>query len=369
MKIGVMLRTLEEKQGIGIYARNLMHAILQIDKENHYFFMYANTQQVGSFGKHDNLTEHALNGKSKLLWDQVLVAKYARKNKLDIVFNTKFSVPLLAGCNTMMVLHGSEWYVHPEFYSKLDILYNKIVLPVYCRRAAAISCVSKVTADDMVGFARIKPKKVHVIHSAIADHFAPVKDSDTLERVRKKYRLPSKYILFVGKIYPGKNFKNIARAFKKVKEEIDSSIKLVSVGDLRWSYDDDFRLIQELGIVDDIHFTGWVEQKELPAIYSLAELFLFPSFYEGFGIPILEAMACGCPVVTANTGACPEVAGGAAILVDPRFAEDIAKGVADVLENTERRKKLIEDGLMRARTFSWQQTASDTISVFGTLTN
>ena len=362
-----MLRTLEEKQGIGIYARNLMRAILQLDHENHYFFMYTNRRQLGSFGIHKNLTEAVLGGKSKLVWDQVSVPKYARANGLDIVFNTKFSVPLLASCKTMMVLHGSEWYVHPEFYSKLDIIYNKIILPVYCRRATAISSVSKVTADDMVGFARINPKKVHVIHSAIADCFAPLTDSDTLERIREKYRLPSKFILFVGKIYPGKNFKNIARAFNKVKDKIDSTIKLVSVGDLRWSYDEDFRLIQELGIVDDIHFTGWVDQEELPAIYSLAELFLFPSFYEGFGIPILEAMACGCPVVTANTGACPEVADSAAVLVDPSNPDDIASGIATVLSDSKYRIELKEKGIERAEQFSWELSAKKTINIFQSL--
>ena len=124
-----MLRTLEEKQGIGIYARNLMRAILQEDQKNQYFFMYSNPHQLGTFGQHNNLTEVVLRGKSKLFWDQIQVARYASKNRLNMVFNTKFSVPLLSGCKTMMVLHGSEWYKYPEFYSKLDIIYTKMVFP------------------------------------------------------------------------------------------------------------------------------------------------------------------------------------------------------------------------------------------------
>jgi glycosyltransferase involved in cell wall biosynthesis len=360
--IAVMLRTLEEKQGIGIYARNLMSSILNIDKENFYYFIYVSEQQVGSFGAHKNLKEIVIPCKNKLLWDQAQVPLYARKH-IDIIFNTKFSVPLLTTSKTMMVFHGSEWFVYPEFYSKLDILYNRLFLPLYCKKASAISSVSKVAADDMVKFIGFDPQKVFVVHSAIDPRFKPFADKARLSFIKEKYNLPERYILFVGNLYPGKNFRNIVKAFRHIKDEIGFPIKLVSVGSLRWKYEKDFREIDVLELKDDIHFTGWIEQEDLPALYLMADLFLFPSLYEGFGIPIIEAMACGCPVVTANTGACPEVAGYAAKLVDPKDVNDIADGVISILTNNILRKKMIERGLIEAKRFSWDKAARETLKM------
>jgi len=364
MRIAVMLRTLEEKQGIGVYSRNLMSAILNYDKYNHYIFIYVNEEQTGSFGNYENLTEVVCPAKGRLVWDHVTVARVAKQYKADVIFNTKFSIPLLTRCKTMMVFHGSEWFVSPQFYKKLDILYNKMRLPIYSKRASAISCVSKVTAEDMAKFTGIKPQKLHVIHSSIAGHFMRINDQKEREKFRIKYKLPQNFILFVGKIYPGKNFSNIVRAFREIRDGVKEDIKLVSVGDMRWDYAEELSLVNELGLKGDIQFTGWVEQEELPAIYSLADLFLFPSFYEGFGIPILEAMACGCPVVTASTGACPEVAGGAALLVDPKDQHDIASAVLRLIQDKPLQEKLIRKGYERVKIFSWNKAAKETVNVF-----
>jgi glycosyltransferase involved in cell wall biosynthesis len=263
-----------------------------------------------------------------------------------------------------MVFHGSEWYVYPQFYSRLDILYNRIFLPLYCKKASAISSVSKVTADDMTKFVGFDPQKVFVVHSAIDPRFKPVKDETALSYVKDKYHLPEKYVLFVGKLYPGKNFTNIVKAFKRIKNEVDFSLKLVSVGDLRWKYEKDLKEIERQGLTDDILFTGWVNQEDLPPFYQMAELFLFPSLYEGFGIPILEAMACGCPVVTANTGACPEVAGSAAKLVNPLDPGSIANGVIEVLKNTSMRNAMIRQGEEEVKRFSWDKAAAQTLEIF-----
>ncbi len=369
MKIAVMLRALEIDQGISIYSINLMKSLLRIDRENSYYFLYSNPERVGSFGRHPNLHEIVVPTKSKLLWDQMGVPKAIREIKADVVFSTKFSVPLAGKARSMLVLHGSEWYVHPEFYSKLDILYNRIMFPVYCRKASAISSVSKTSADDIVKLVKIAPEKIHVIHSAISDHFRPVHEANELSRCRTRYNLPDRYILFVGKIYPGKNFGNIVRAFKQVKERGHDDLKLVSVGDMRWDYQPEIELVRKLGLENDIVFTGWVDQEDLPAIYSLAALFLFPSFYEGFGIPILEAMACECPVVTAGTGACPEIAGPAALFADPVEPDDIANKVLNVLEDGELRSRLVQLGTRRASEFSWDRAAEQTLEVFRSIGN
>jgi glycosyltransferase involved in cell wall biosynthesis len=363
VKIAVMLRTLEERQGIGIYARNLMSSLLLIDKKNIYYFIYTSQKQVGSFGLHDNLREVVIPCNNKFYWDQWLVPRYA-KNKAQIIFNTKFSVPLFTSCKTIMVFHGSEHYVYPEFYSKLDILYNRIFMPFFCRKASAISSVSKVAADDMAKFVRFDRHKAFIVHSAIDPCFKPVNDESVLLDIRNKYKLPERFILFVGKLYPGKNFKNIVKAYKYLKQEIDFPLKLVSVGDFRWKYEKDLKEINDHRLKNDVQFTGWVEQEDLPAIYMLADLFLFPSFYEGFGIPLVEAMACGCPVVTSSTGACPEIANKAANYVDPRDPKDIARGVLEVLNNNHLKEQMIARGFEEAQRFSWEKAAKETLDIF-----
>jgi glycosyltransferase involved in cell wall biosynthesis len=359
-----MLRTLEIDQGISIYSINLMKSVLKLDRENEYLFLYADPSRVGTFGSHPNLREEVLTVKSKLLWDQVAVPRAARQFGADIIFNTKFSVPLLSRAKSMLVLHGSEWYVHPEFYSRLDIIYNKIFFPIYCGRASAISSVSQTSATDIIEFLKLDPAKVHVVYSSIAEHFATVTDEEILSACKQKYDLPDRFVLFVGKIYPGKNFANIVRAFRKIADATETDIRLVSVGDMRWRFKSELQLVKDLGLADRVHFTGWVDQEDLPAFYSLADCYLFPSFYEGFGIPILEAMACSCPVVTATTGSCPEIGASAALYADPNNPEEIAGKVLEVLNNPELRQDLVRLGLKRVEDFSWDRAARQTIGIF-----
>jgi glycosyltransferase involved in cell wall biosynthesis len=364
MKIAVMLRTLEVDQGISIYSINLMKSVLKLDRENEYLFLYANQSRVGMFGSFPNLREEVLPSKSKFIWDQFSVPRAAKKFGADIIFNTKFSVPLLSRAKSMLVLHGSEWYVHPEFYSKLDMIYNKILFPVYCGKASAISSVSRTSADDIIEFLSLEPSKVHVVHSSIAEHFHEPISDEARSACKEKYSLPDRFVLFVGKIYPGKNFGNIVRAFRKVSEEADCDIRLVSVGDMRWRYKPELKLVEELGLADKVMFPGWVDQHDLPAIYSLADCFLFPSYYEGFGIPLLESMACDCPVVTASTGSCPEIAADAALFADPNDPGEIADQVLRVLTDDTLSKELVRRGRERIKDFSWDRAGQMTIDIF-----
>jgi glycosyltransferase involved in cell wall biosynthesis len=364
MKIAVMLRTLEVDQGISIYSINLMKSVLKLDRENEYLFMYADESRVGTFGSYPNLSEQVLPTKTKFIWDQVAVPRAAKRFGADIIFNTKFSVPLLSRAKSMLVLHGSEWYVHPEFYSRLDMIYNKILFPVYCGKASAISSVSQTSATDIIDFLQLDPAKVHVVYSSIAENFNMETDTQELSAYREKYDLPDKFILFVGKIYPGKNFGNIVRAFKEISDKSDDDIRLVSVGDMRWRYKPELQLVKELGLADKVHFPGWVDQGDLPAIYKLADCFLFPSYYEGFGIPLLESMACDCPVVTASIGSCPEIAADAALYADPNDPGKIAEQVLRVLSDDVLRQEMIRLGRERVKNFSWDRAGRMTIDIF-----
>jgi glycosyltransferase involved in cell wall biosynthesis len=213
-----------------------------------------------------------------------------------------------------------------------------------------------------VKFTGVKPEKVVPVHNGFdPNHFHVIQDSHFLEAVRQAYQLPERFILWSGQIYPPKNLGRFLEALAKVKDEIPH--KLVIAGEERWRAKEDLELIEQLGIKDRIHFTGWVSHDHLPAFYNLADLFVLPSLYEGFGIPLLEAMACGCPVLSSTTGSPPEVVEGAGYLVDPIKVDDIAAGICEVLFNTELRSAMVAEGLERVKEFSWEKCARQTLKV------
>jgi glycosyltransferase involved in cell wall biosynthesis len=202
---------------------------------------------------------------------------------------------------------------------------------------------------------RVDPGKIRTIQHGVSDHFKPTKDEEVLAWVRQKYHLPDSFILYVGQIYPMKNVGGIVRAFSSVHKRLPH--KLVLVGNPGPKSNGDLALIDKLQLQDDVILTGWVPDEHLPAMYSLADLFVFPSFYEGFGIPLLEAMACGCPIVTSNVETPVEVVDNAAILVDPHDVNSIAEGIYEGLNNEGLRQDLIQKGFKRAKNFSWEESA------------
>ncbi|HEY3342008.1 MAG TPA: glycosyltransferase family 1 protein, partial [Anaerolineae bacterium] len=179
---------------------------------------------------------------------------------------------------------------------------------------------------------------------------------------KEKYHLPDHFLLWVGGISPLKNISNLLRAYAMVAGEIPHP--LVMAGFLRWKFTGDLQLIDTLGLKDRVIFTNYVPPEDIPALYNLADIFVFPSIYEGFGLPILEAMACGCPVITSTTGYAPEVAGNAGLLVNPYRPEEIAAAMRTVLGNDTLRQKMIRDGLLWVKHFNWEKTARETLSLF-----
>jgi glycosyltransferase involved in cell wall biosynthesis len=234
------------------------------------------------------------------------------------------------------------------------------MMPLFCRRATGIISMTQMGVGEMVKYLKVNAKKVHPIYESHHNRFR-VLSKDNLGSVREKYHLPDKFLLFVGGLNPLKNFSNLLKAYCLLRSEIPH--KLVAVGFKRWKFEGDLKLVTQLGLEKDVLFTGFVPDEDLPAIYNLADLFVFPSLYEGFGIPVLEAMASGCPVVTTKTGCSREIAGDAAILVDPRNPEEIAQGISRILSKPELRRHMIEKGLSQASHFNWEKTARETLSL------
>ncbi len=363
MRIAVMLRAIAEDQGTGIYTRNLVEKLLALDHEDDFFLIHRDHRHGLGFEEHPNVHELCVSAPGKLLWDQSAVTRVAAREHVDLLFSPKFTAPLLAPCPTVISLHGSEWFTHPERYKRLDVAYVRLLTPLYCHRADAILSNSELTTRDFVRLLKVPAAKIVTIPFAAHPIFRPVTDEAERERVRRRYGLPPRFLLFVGKIYPGKNLGGLFEAFARLTSAYPD-LGLVVVGDTRWAYESDFARVAALGITGRVLFTGWVPQGDLPAIYSQAELFVFPSFYEGFGIPAVEAMATGCPAAVAATGALPEVTGGAAELFDPADPADMADKIAALLASPEHRAELRQRGIIRARDFSWDKAAAATLDVF-----
>jgi glycosyltransferase involved in cell wall biosynthesis len=367
MKIGIMLRHYEQQEGgVKVYTKKLLPLLFTLGSRHRYVLIYQNAELIGTYAQYPNVEEVAVGMPGTVTWDQLAVPWIARKKKLDLIFNPKFTVPFFSRAKTMFVLHGSEWFEIPQHFKKYDQWYFNLFVPLYCRHADAFVAVSNAVKTDVVAHTGVDPAKVFPIHNGFDPTlFQPVRDPARLAAVRNKYKLPERFILWCGQIESRKNVARLLRAFALIKERVPH--QLVMAGEQRWSTRAELQVMRELQLEDRVFFPGWIQHGDLAAVYSLADLFAFPSLYEGFGIPLIEAMACGCPIVTANTCAPPEVLDGSGCLVDPLSVEDIAAGMLKVLFDGELRDGMIERGLERARAFSWEKCAKQVLEAFDSL--
>jgi glycosyltransferase involved in cell wall biosynthesis len=366
MRIGMMLRALDEKGGVGVYTRNLVNELLRIDHENQYVFFYRDRSNLGRYAQSENVEEVHLTGRNKAIWDQIAIPLACRREAIDVVFHPKFTAPLLAPCRAIMVVHGADWFIPEQarFYSRLDVRYIRTVMPWYFRKCSVVISVSQLTTDNFNRVLKLAPDKVRTVYFGPARHFERITDRAALEEVRARYDLPGSYLLTLTKRGGGerKNLGRILEAYALLHGSMESPPKLVIGGQDCERYLEDYSL-PTTGYGADILFPGWIEQEDLPAVYSLAELYLYPSNLEAFPIPITEAMACGTPIVTSNVNGLVEIAGDAALRVDPESAREIADAMGRILHDPELQTTLSNRGLERSKLFSWDKCARQTLAI------
>jgi glycosyltransferase involved in cell wall biosynthesis len=235
-------------------------------------------------------------------------------------------------------------------------------MPLYCRKADAVICFAQAVKRDLVRLAGIDPGKLSVIPQAPHPRFGRVTDPAALAAVRAKYRLPERFLFFISGITPLKNLRRILRAYGRIKDRIPHDLVMAGFG--RWKYESEVHLIDTLGLGDRVIKLGYLPDEEVPVFMSLADALVFPSLYEGLGIPILEAQACGCPVLASTRGAAPETSGGVALLVDPFSVDEIASAMERIAIDTVLRAELSERGLAEAQHRSWEATARKLWEIF-----
>jgi len=258
-------------------------------------------------------------------------------------------------------MHGADWIAFPQNYYFFDRLYHALSLPFFCWRADKIISVSRNATEMAIKHLGLAPSKVVTIYHGFRRDFLRISDKAQLDSVRARYKLPERFILYVGRIYPMKNVGGLIDAFATLRDRIPHN--LVIAGVKHYKTERDLAAIGRHRLAERVNVIGFVDEPDLPALYSLADAFVLPSLYEGFGIPLLEAMACGCPIVTSTAGSCPEVAGDAGVLVNPRDTSDIAEGIYRVVSDKTLSADLISKGCHRVAQFSWEKCAQETLDV------
>jgi glycosyltransferase involved in cell wall biosynthesis len=296
-------------------------------------------------------------------WMQMCAARALDAVRPDVAHFTNGMIPIGSPVSTIVTIHDMSLRLYPQCHPVRRLLLNRPLMHVAIRDATAIVTVSDSARRDLLRLHGVAADRVSVVHEAASPAFRPIDDRAELERVRAHYHLPERFILYVGTIEPRKNLARLVDAFAAARAR-GIPHHLVCVGPYGWSSRDLAGRIEGLGLSDVIHFTGYARFEDLPAIYNLGDFFVFPSLYEGFGLPVVEAMASGVPVMTSNTSSLGEIAGDAAETIDPTNTEAIADAIVRLATDPDRRRDLAARGRRRARMFSWTQTAKEMLAVY-----
>lgn len=278
---------------------------------------------------------------------------------------TEHLLPPLVDVPTVLTVHDMIFRIFPEHQKRLNYWYLNATMPLYCRRASAIITVSETSKQDILSHYGLDSSKITVVYEAASPEFVPA-GRMALDGARRKYGLPDRYLIHVGTIEPRKNLTRLVEALALLHSH-GLRIPLVVVGGKGWLYDDFFKRLEGLPVRDAVLFPGYVPSADLPLLYSAASVAVVPSIYEGFGLPVLEAMACGTPVIASSASSLPEIGGDAARYVEPSSVPAIAEAISSVWVNADLQADMRARGLARAALFSWDKAAIETLAVYNRL--
>ena len=362
--VGIDAHSIGLKQGGNeTYIRELLRAISKIEHPEFEFLIFLlKNIPVPSFLLKKNFKICRISKNTFLRFGFELPLK-TYINKPDLI-HTQYHLPFMIPCPGVVTIHDVSFLRFPEYFPKDLLLRFKIFLPYSIKKSIKIITCSEFSKKEIINFYKVKPEKIVVIHYGVSENFKPVEVKEK-GKILKKYGIKNSFILAVSNLQPRKNLKRLIKAYLHLLKNKDNfQYSLVIVGRKLWLYKEIFEEVRGLDLKDKIIFTDYIPEKDLIYLYNLSEVFVYPSLYEGFGLPVLEAMACGCPVITSNLSSLPEICEKAAILVNPYDIKAIANAINEVISNNNLRKFLKNEGLKQSQKFSWEKTAEKTLKVY-----
>mgnify|MGYP005832136239 CR=1 FL=1 len=359
------------RAGIGRYVLELVTALTGQDATAEYTIFYNRAHEAQMPVSWQHLERIAFPLRDKPWRLQVLLAHLAKLSQDHLFPNialfhaTDNLLPCLKKTHSVLTVHDLAFRFYPETFTSLNRWFQLLTMGTFLARAHAVIALSQNTKRDVMQLYGIDESKITVVYGGVNPRFQPASTSE-VERVRTRYHLPERDILFVGSIEPRKNLKSLLAAFSAVKQqrEVIDPVKLVIAGKKGWLYADFFQQLRTSGLDGEVILPGFIADEDLPALYSAADVFVFPSWYEGFGLPVLEAMACGAPVICSNVSSLPEVVGEAALMVAPDDIRGLSQAISRTLTDAALRQELIGRGLRQAAQFTWEKAAQQTLMIY-----
>lgn len=376
MKIGIEGQRLfrKKKHGMDMVALELIRNLQLIDAENEYFIFVKPDEDNTVLQETQNFKIIQLEGGSYPMWEQIALPKAAKKYGCEILHCTSNTAPIFTDIPLITILHDIIYMESSYYkiltgsatpYQKFGNAYRKLIVPWVVKKSDKIVTVSHFEKNRIAEFFGMKnDKRLTAIYNGVSAHFKPITDESELKRVKEKYHLPDHFFFFLGNTDPKKNTFGTLKAFSDFLKQSKSDYKLVM---LDYDLNELEKLLIEIGdkeLINNIVLTGYVINTDLPAIYSLCTIFLYPSLRESFGIPMLEAMGCGVPVITSNTSSMPEVAGDAAHIINPYNPEEITQAIIKILADAEYYDSLCKKGIERNKLFSWKNMAEQVLILY-----
>jgi len=376
MKIGIEAQRIfrKKKHGMDMVALELIRNLQTIDTENEYLIFVKPDVDDTVIKETPNFKIIKLEGGFYPLWEQIALPRAAKKMGCQILHCTSNTAPIFTSIPLVVTLHDIIYMESSYFkilrgtgslYQKFGNAYRKIFVPKIVRKSKKIITVSNFEKNRIGHFFGIgSDPRLEAVYNGVSEHFKPVTALVELKRVKDKYHLPDRYFFFLGNTDPKKNTKRAIKAYSDFLKQTGLDVKFVMLDYDRPELEKLLNEIGDMDLINQIILTGYVVNTDLPAIYCQCELFLYPSLRESFGIPMLEAMGCGVPVITSNTSSMPEVAGDAAIIIDPFKPEEITDAMIKILSDKELKDDLISKGLIQAAKFSWKAMAEHVLKIY-----
>ena len=299
----------------------------------------------------------------RILWEQLMQPRLLKQSKVDLHHALAFVAPVFSPCPFVTTIYDLSFKRYPEAFKPFNRFYLSAFTAYSAKRAQAIMTISESTRQDVIDFFNIAPEKVHTIYCGVDEAFQMLPEAQ-VAAFKTQRDLPETFLLFLGTIEPRKNVVSLIKAYAHWYQRDPQAPKLFIGGGKGWYYQQVFELVNQLRLTEQIIFPGYLPQADLPLWYNAATIFVYPSHFEGFGLPVLEAMACGTPVITSNVSSLPEVAGTAGRLVEPTNINQLSEALQEIYTNQSLQKAMAEAGLIQATQFSWQKAALQTLQVY-----